>query len=222
MKRSRCSLAVFLTSALALTGCAGPDGAIEMVPIESAQPASQPEPVTLVMACDSVRFSARIEGETAWLFLPGETVAAKQVVSASGARYDGEGVTLWLKGEEGLLMQPDQPNQNCVNDRRAAIWEGAKLDGMDFRAVGNEPPWVLELWPETIVLKTGYEQVRQSWPRPEPTNLERASRFDLADGVSVLLEGKSCADTMVDERYETTVTVTTPERTYRGCGKALH
>ena len=34
-----------------------------------------------------------------------------------------------------------QPHEN----RRAAIWAQAKLDGVDFRATGNEPGWKLEI-----------------------------------------------------------------------------
>ncbi|MBY6185332.1 MliC family protein [Marinobacter hydrocarbonoclasticus] len=215
---TRTGLLLALVASL-LTGCAGPGGSVEMAPAP-IEPKS--EPVTLVMACDHTTVPTRIEGDTAWLFLPGNTVRAERVVSASGAKYTAKDVTLWLKGQEGILMVPGQPDQNCRNDRRAAIWEGAKLDGMDFRAIGNEPPWILELWPERIVLKTGYEQQRREWPRPEPANLERASRFDVADGVSVLLEGKPCSDTMSGEGFETTVTVTDGERLYRGCGRALH
>lgn len=34
---------------------------------------------------------------------------------------------------------------HCKNNRAEAIWEDAKLRGVDFRAVGNEPGWHLEL-----------------------------------------------------------------------------
>ncbi len=222
MTRPLRPLTLALGAALLLAGCAAPEGSIEMAPQPQPIPAVQTAPVTLVMECESATVPTRIDGDTAWLFLPGQTLKASRAVSASGARYDAGDVTLWLKGEEGLLIQPGQPDQHCRNNRRAAIWEGAKLDGMDFRGIGNEPPWILELWPEEVVLKTGYEQQRRAWPRPEPVTLERASRFDLGDGVSVVLEGKACADTMSGEGFETTVTVTDGGRTYSGCGRALH
>ncbi|MBY5991437.1 COG3650 family protein [Ferrimonas balearica] len=203
-------------SVLLLSGCAGPASS------EPDTPVPEVKPVTLVMACETLTFTARVEGERAWLFLPGETLMAERVPTASGARYQAGDTGLWLKGEEGTLLQPGQADERCRNDRRAAIWEGAKLDGMDFRGIGNEPPWILELWPEKVVLKTGYEMSQRTWPRPEPVTGERSSRFELAAGVSVTLEGKACSDSMSGEAFETTVTVTDGERTYRGCGRALH
>lgn len=211
-----------LGATMLVAGCAAPDGSVEMAAPPEPVASVQTAPVTLVMECGDITVPTRIDGESAWLFLPGETVRAEHAISASGARYIAEGVELWLKGEEGLLIQEGQPNRNCTNNRRAAIWEGAKLDGMDFRGAGNEPPWILELWYDKVVLKTGYEQARREWPRPQPITLDRASRFDLADGVSVLLEGKACSDSMSGEAFETTITITDGDRTYRGCGRALH
>lgn len=38
----------------------------------------------------------------------------------------------------------------------------------------------------------------------------------------VQLEGRRCLDTMADDEYETTVTVTLDGRGLRGCGRPLH
>jgi len=43
-----------------------------------------------------------------------------------------------LEAEEGIRL-------NCRNNRAMAICVDAKLRGVDFRAVGNEPGWNLEI-----------------------------------------------------------------------------
>jgi uncharacterized membrane protein len=45
--------------------------------------------------------------------------------------------------------------------------------------------------------------------------------FQVDADTSVLIEGKPCSDTMSGEKFETTVTVTTGEKTLKGCGRAL-
>jgi uncharacterized membrane protein len=38
----------------------------------------------------------------------------------------------------------------------------------------------------------------------------------------IRIEGRACGDTMSDETFEATVTVTLNGKKYRGCGRALH
>jgi hypothetical protein len=38
----------------------------------------------------------------------------------------------------------------------------------------------------------------------------------------IRIEGRACGDTMSDETFESTVTVTLDGKKYRGCGRALH
>ncbi|MCK4351572.1 MAG: MliC family protein, partial [Candidatus Krumholzibacteria bacterium] len=56
---------------------------------------------TFVYECgDDYVFVVRIEGEAAWLFLPGQTIKLPHVPSGSGAKYSNGSVTFWSKGEE--------------------------------------------------------------------------------------------------------------------------
>ena len=88
---------------------------------------------------------SRIEGESTWLFLPTGTVSLLHVPSASGAKFAEGALTLWTKGEEARMEVEEGTRRNCRNNRAKAIWEDAKFRGADFRAVGNEPGWNLEI-----------------------------------------------------------------------------
>jgi uncharacterized membrane protein len=104
------------------------------------------------------------------------------------------------------------------------VWHAAKLRGVAFRAIGQEPGWLLEITNgEEILLVTDYGKSRNVYPYVEPQE-DKASRktiFPVDDNISVLIEGKSCTDVMSGESFEVTVTVTLGERTLQGCGRAL-
>ncbi|HEX2164137.1 MAG TPA: hypothetical protein VHM02_09330 [Thermoanaerobaculia bacterium] len=108
-----------------------------------------------------------------------------------------------------------------------AVWEAAAARGVDFRAVGNEPGWFLELDDGVqIVLVTDYGRRRYELPAPEP-EVDRDDRrvtFDTESGgrrLVLTLAPGPCEDTMSGEEFETTVTVTIDGETYHGCGRAL-
>jgi uncharacterized membrane protein len=183
---------------------------------------------TLVYQCaDGLTFVAALRGDTAWAFLPSGTVALPHVAAASGARYAEGDVALWMKGEEATLELPESGPRSCRNDRRQAIWEHAKLSGVDFRAVGNEPGWHLEISPDSIRLVGDYGERRAAFPTPEPRTDTVRSRSVYrttsgGDTLEILLELGPCHDTMSGEAFETSVTLVLGDRTLRGCGRALH
>lgn len=183
---------------------------------------------TMVYECDDgYQFVARVQGETAWVFLPETTAALPHVPAASGARYSEGGITYWSQGEGALLEVAGTEHLTCANNRRRAVWEHAKLNGADFRAVGNEPGWLLEIYPRRMVLVTDYGETRYEFETPEPVEnrAEARTTFEAADRglrVIVVLELGECRDTMSGEVFETTVTVRLDDTTYRGCGRPLH
>ncbi|UCG85887.1 MAG: MliC family protein [Gemmatimonadota bacterium] len=183
---------------------------------------------TMVYECgDDYRFVARIQGDTAWAFLPGQTVALLQVPAESGAQYELGGMALWIDGEGARLTQGDDAGWECVNNRRRAIWEHAKLNGADFRAVGNEPGWHMELYPDVVVLVADYGAVSYEFATPEPTTDSSAIRTTYhstndSHQLTLVIEGRRCRDTMSGEEFAATVTVTIDARTLSGCGRPLH
>ena len=207
----------------AVTGCA---------PQSSKSPKERnlsfPEPhATFVYRCDDgYRFVARFDDPKApWLFLPEKTVRARFAgESGEALRYAvGNGAFLFAKEESAIRVAGARHNR-CRNDRRAAIWERAKLDGYDFRAVGNEPPWILLFRGGRATLYTGYEKRRHLFEGKIRSEKGRS----LYEGkgpegtLRVVLEPGPCSDSMADERYETRVTVEWKGRRLRGCGNPLH
>jgi putative lipoprotein len=182
-----------------------------------------------VFTCDDAyEFVARIEGDRGWLFRPEGTVALPQVPSASGARYSDGSVTFWTKGQEALLDEGGRTHRGCRNHPGRAVWEHAKLGGADFRAVGNEPGWHLEIRQQSrIVLVTDYGASHDEFDLPEPSvdPEARVTRYETArDGLrlTLILRGSPCRDTMSGEAFETAVVVILDGRELRGCGRALH
>lgn len=107
---------------------------------------------------------------------------------------------------------------------RADVWHAAKLRGVAFRAVGQEPGWLLEIINgEEILLVMDYGQERLSFPYVEAREdkAARKSVFQMEPDTSVLIEGKPCVDSMSGESFQTTVIVTLEGRNLKGCGRAL-
>ncbi len=104
------------------------------------------------------------------------------------------------------------------------VWHKAKLRGVSFRAVGQEPGWLLEIRNgEEILLVTDYGQNKKAYPyvAPREDKAARQSLFQVDADTSVLIEGKPCSDTMSGEKFQSTVTVTAGGKTLKGCGRAL-
>lgn len=118
--------------------------------------------------------------------------------------------------------------KGCRNNAARAIWEDAKLRGADFRAVGNEPGWYLEISQATrLLFVSDYGQSRYEFEAAAPMTDQNARRTeyranDAEHTLSILIEGDSCHDTMSGEVFESRVTVILDNTEYRGCGKALH
>jgi len=199
----------------------------EVIDAESLHPGAEAQ--TFVYECgEDYSFVARIEGRKAWLFLPDRTVPLPQIPSGSGAKFSDGQITFWSRGEDALVILGEQEQYSCRNNRIHAIWEHAKLNGVSFRAVGNEPGWHLEItMQERIVLVTDYGESRLEFAVPEPDTDQRArtTTYRIQDGehdLTILIEGRSCQDTMSGEEFEAAVTVTLDGRTLSGCGRALH
>ncbi len=104
------------------------------------------------------------------------------------------------------------------------VWHKAKLRGVAFRAIGQEPGWLLEIKNgEEILIVTDYGQNKKSYPYVEPQEDKSARRtvFQVDAETSVLIEGKPCSDTMSGEKFQVTVTLTVSGQTLNGCGRAL-
>ena len=104
-------------------------------------------------------------------------------------------------------------------------WEEARTRGIDFRAVGQEPGWYVEIDHEgSMRLLYDYAEREAVLPAPLPlvtggqTTYAAASRQHT---LSVISEARVCADSMSGAEYPRTVTVTIDGRRLQGCGMEL-
>ncbi|WP_201353074.1 hypothetical protein [Hydrogenimonas urashimensis] len=177
---------------------------------------------------DGLRFTARFDNGRVWLFLPRKSVALPFIdARVGGKKVYRDGSTVFIfEGERAVLEENGRLHGNCRNDRRGAIWEKAKLDGVDFRAVGNEPPWILEIRGDRLDFFYGYDKKRCRFKaKPQVDRHKRQTRYvavSKGSSLEVILRPGPCHDSMSDETYETRVEIRWSGRRLTGCGTALH
>lgn len=131
-------------------------------------------------------------------------------------------------GQNAQITVKGNAYRDCRNDPRAAVWEAAKLRGVSYRAVGQEPPWTLDIHREQgFLLSIGYDAIRQRFPYSEPVSdsSRRSTRYSSKNGaerIVITIVGESCRDSMSGESFSGRVEVAWREYSLRGCGRALH
>ncbi len=177
---------------------------------------------------DGLEYVVSVEGRVAWIFLPGITVDLLLLSNSKEIQVFGKGRNrLEIQGNQATLFMDGKSYVGCQNDRRRAIWEKAKLSGVDFRGVGNEPPWILEITGDRIVFLMGYDKKAMVFQGDLQTNLVAATTFyrgsnDNGHQLYLRLQPAKCRDSMSGDLFETRVEFTLDGKTYTGCGAALH
>jgi putative lipoprotein len=105
------------------------------------------------------------------------------------------------------------------------VWRAAAARGVDFRAIGQEPGWLLEI-DEGRSLRLLYDYGQRSVTMTAPAAVTVAGRRtytarDAADRLQVIIEAAPCQDTMSGEPFPDTVRVTVNDLELRGCGRPL-
>jgi hypothetical protein len=115
-------------------------------------------------------------------------------------------------------------------DRALAPWDGIFFEltrDTDFRAVGQEPGWLLEIRNASeirLITDYGADTAITPVPPAETDSTTGARTYHAvteAHDLQVLIQPSACTDAMSGEPYETTVTVTLDGRAYHGCGGPL-
>lgn len=114
-------------------------------------------------------------------------------------------------------------------DRALAPWNGLFFElerEADFRALGQEPGWLLEIRGREIRFIADYGADTTITPVPpvetdSATGARRYHAMTEPHDLRILIQPDSCTDAMSGEAYETTVTVTRDGRPYHGCGGPL-
>lgn len=186
----------------------------------------------LVYGCGRLSVTLRFGGDdgadSAELLLPDRVVTLRRVPGGSGTRYEGGGVTFRSKGEEARLELPGRVFPDCVRDRPAESFAAARLRGVRFRALGQEPGWILDIVPEDsrMRLEADYGELDVTTPLPEPeidrdAGTRRYEAVTESHRLSVLIETRECHDAMSGFAFPRSVTLTLDDRTLEGCGRPL-
>jgi uncharacterized membrane protein len=108
----------------------------------------------------------------------------------------------------------------------APAWEDARAEGVDFRAVGQEPGWMLNIYREAkITLDWDYGQSKAEFPLSTPdTSQEGATHYNAQAGghtLAVTIRRFPCQDAMSGAAFPSTVEVVIDGQTLQGCGRSI-
>ena len=132
-------------------------------------------------------------------------------------------ITVLLLGLTGCVVQAQKDPVKHELDK-SNVWHKAKQRGVVFRAIGQEPGWLLEIKNgEKILVVTNYGQARKVFPYVDPQEDKAARKtvFQIDANTRVLIEAKPCSDSMSGEAFDATVILTLGEQVFKGCGRAL-
>src|SRR5690606_4276724 len=217
-----------------LAGGAAPERDVEIVVErvragdESVRVAPPEVGRTFVYDCTGdVSFTVRTgPGELA-LWAPESLGGAYTVLAASPAgsteRYEESSTVAVIGGESAAFEIGGQRYADCVSNPAKVPWADAKRRGATFRALGNEPAWNLEIFPDRLVMVTNLGADRAELAH-DGAVADGARTTYLAAGereLTAVLERRTCTDAMSGEAFEAAATVTFGGETFRGCGRFL-
>lgn len=231
-RRARAFIAAGIAIIIFIAGCNGAErDAVEVIPDTSALPDTMEiadAPVFRYVCPDGEEFSVQYRNGIARLILSDTSLELTRQEAASGSRYSRSGYDLRTRGPEATLTTPAWSSEACTSEYEgAAGWSAARERGVDFRAVGQEPGWMLEVFgDERMVLTTDYGQEEHEFENIEistdESQVETHYRASNEDGaIAVLVVAEPCQDIMSGEPFEASVTVDFGGRELRGCGRAL-
>lgn len=220
-------LALIFVTAISVVACASnaEQSAVVDTVANDFVPDSRPVGKTMVYECGGAEFISRVgPGEMA-LWFEDRYLILSQVRSASGTKYQEGDVMFWSKGDEVTLEVAGVRYSDCQLNHSRAPWEDARRRGIEFRAVGNEPGWHLEVRGEQNLLFVGdYGATRVMFTEIETTEDREQLHYEAqGDGnrINVTVSETFCTDTMKGNEFPYTVLVQLNSRSYRGCGRAL-
>ncbi len=215
-----------VSALLVLAGCASGSGGggefigVEAVPFEVNN--------TFVYRCSNdFRFSVRVRPDTVDVRYGTETATLPLVTSASGERYSADGVTFWNRGDEGLLETSRISYAECESRHAPDPWVESGLLGYDFRAIGQEPGWLLEIDNEKgmrVLTDYGETEIHIGETPDRIAESSTSWSYTVRGGpaeLRVVIADTTCQDLMSGEEFPSSVTLTVDGRDLAGCGQSL-
>jgi putative lipoprotein len=149
-----------------------------------------------------------------------------QTVSASGARYADGMVVFWTKGSAATLERQGAPPVQCEERRADSLREDARARGVVYRALGNEPGWILEIGPaDRLSWTTNFGQDRHDFEQTKASTAPDGASVYTAHSDSVTITAVIKAGRCVDDggvEFDRVAMVESAGQTYRGCGTRLN
>jgi uncharacterized membrane protein len=188
-------------------------------------PPENPDKALPVLQCDGRSAHLAVREEHATLYLPGLAISLPKTPAASGSRYAANGYVLHEKGGEARLQTPAETWLHCRITQDYDAWAAAWLQGVDFRAWGHEPGWLLEI-SEDQALTLNWAYGKKSLTMPVPTTQRDGDLFVLAgrtDKHQLLVEimPGPCRDTGRGDVHGYGVRIQLDDKTLLGCGRGL-
>jgi len=124
-------------------------------------------------------------------------------------------------------QEADEPENPPFDETSITnVWHKAKLRGVAFRAIGQEPGWLLEITDGTeIMLSTDYGQNVNSYAYVDPViyQEQRRTLYIITDEeIEIEILGQPCQDVMSGEEFAVSVTIRISAKELKGCGRALY
>lgn len=207
---------------------------------EPAAPAAPAEPAAPVAAvaenaapvnfqCGDERIGARFDNGAGnvTLSIGGQSLVLPQAVAASGARYaDDKGNEFWNKGSDATLTLTGKPAVECAQTELASPWDQARQRGIGFRAVGQEPGWLVEVGQgETpdlhLTLDNGTRQLQVGQAQPLAEGAGFSGKTAEGTAVELRVVHEACTDVMSGEAFQTSAQLKVDGQTLNGCGRFL-
>lgn len=194
---------------------------------ESARPVAVAGNSTYVYRCaGDADFVVRFAGDSVRVQRDLYVAVLPLAVSASGARYAQGSTVFWDKGGTARIESPIGNFEDCRGERAESPWEVAALLGYEFRAVGQEPGWLVEIAEGRrlhVLADYGEVEFFTSAPRvaaePDGATVYRANSE--RGEVVVSVREEACEDVMSGQRFPRSVTLALEGRVLEGCGTRL-
>ena len=208
-----------------LAGCGGGDVRSSESAVVGYSQDQRPLGKTMVYECSGYEFIARLgPGEMA-VWLEDRYLILSRVRSASGVKYEEGDTVFWSKGEEVSLLVDRQRYSDCRLAPQRVPWEDARRRGVNFRAVGNEPGWTVEIQRDRHLLFVGdYGMERVMIPDPVDESHGSTRIYygkTQANELRIEIVDELCTDTMKADSFPSQVLVYINGTTLWGCGRDL-
>lgn len=176
------------------------------------------------VCADGHVFGAEVADDSVTLELGAREVSLPRVPAASGTRYERGDTLFWSRGPEALL-RAEELHEGCQGERAADSWEKARLLGIEYRGLGQEPGWILDIHPDRWIRYIGdYGETRFLMPPAEPARDGATLRYHTETAehtLTAVIREEPCRDAMSGHPFDYTVHITVDGRQLRGCARRL-